>query len=119
MQVNKKRLFITLLVLVLLVCAMTTMAFAESGEGQVSSMYGTFMALVPPIIAIVLALITKEVHSSLFVGILVGALFHANFNIEKTWTTIINDGFIAQLSDTTNVGILLFLVMLGIMVVLN
>ena len=81
-------------------------------------MYATFWALVPPIVAIALALITKEVYSSLFVGILVGGLFYAGFSFEGTLTHIINDGFISVLSDSWNMGILIFLVILGAMVCL-
>ena len=79
-------------------------------------MYATFWALLPPIIAIALALITKEVYSSLFVGILVGGLFYAGFNLEGTLTHIVNEGFLTVLSDGWNVGILIFLVILGAMV---
>ena len=79
-------------------------------------MYATFWALVPPIVAIVLALITKEVYSSLFVGIIVGGLFYSNFSFEGTLTHIFNYGLIAQLSDSYNVGILIFLVFLGVLV---
>lgn len=79
-------------------------------------MYATFWALLPPIIAIALALITKEVYSSLFVGILVGGLFYAGFNLEGTLTHIVNEGFLTVLSDKWNVGILIFLVILGAMV---
>ena len=79
-------------------------------------MYATFWALVPPIVAIALALITKEVYSSLFIGILVGGLFYSNFSFVGTLEHIFTEGMIAQLSDAYNVGILLFLVFLGIMV---
>lgn len=84
-------------------------------------MIGTFWSLVPAIIAIVLALITKEVYSSLFVGILIGAIFYAcsavgGFTFSGFSTHLFNDGLIAQLSDPYNVGILIFLVVLGIMV---
>lgn len=79
-------------------------------------MYATFWALLPPIIAIVLALITKEVYSSLFIGIVVGGLFYANFNFEVAINHIFVDGMIGVLSDEWNVGILIFLVMLGAMV---
>ena len=79
-------------------------------------MYGTAWALFPPILAIVLALIIKEAYSSLFVGVLVGALFCAGFNPVKTLDTVINDGLIASISD--NAGIFLFLVLLGIVVAL-
>ncbi len=77
--------------------------------------YATIFSLLPPIIAIVLALITKEVYSSLFVGILAGALLNANFNI---WgmITFTADTMISMASDSWNVGILVFLVLLGILV---
>ena len=78
----------------------------------------TFWSLVPPIIAIALALITKEVYSSLFVGILVGGLLYSNFNIALTMQHVFVDGMIGQLSDGWNVGILIFLVVLGSMVML-
>ncbi len=81
-------------------------------------MYATFWALVPPIVAIILALLTKEVYSSLFIGILVGGLFYANFSFEGTLTHIFNEGMIPQLADSYNAGILVFLVFLGIMVAL-
>lgn len=83
---------------------------------QTVPMYATIWALVPPIIAIALALITKEVYFSLFIGILTGALFYANFNIEKMLNTVFVSGIISKLSDSYNVGILIFLVILGIMV---
>ncbi len=79
-------------------------------------MFATFWALVPPIIAIVLALITKEVYSSLFIGILVGGLFYSGFSFEGTLNHIFENGFLAVLSDSYNVGILIFLVILGAMV---
>ncbi len=81
-------------------------------------MFGTFWALVPPLVAIILALLTKEVYSSLFVGIVIGALFFAGFNLEATLLHIIDDGFLAVLSNKGNVGILIFLVILGTMVCL-
>ena len=81
-------------------------------------MYGTFWALVPPIVAIVLALVTKEVYSSLFVGIVIGGLFYAGFQPEATILHIFNDGMVSVLSDAWNVGILIFLVILGILVCL-
>jgi len=78
--------------------------------------YGTIWSMLPPVIAIVLALITKEVYSSLFVGILAGALLNTNFNIVNTITTVVNDGFTASLADAGSVGILIFLVVLGALV---
>ena len=79
---------------------------------------GTYWSLVPALVAICLALITKEVYSSLFAGILIGALFYSGFSFEGTFTHIINDGLIAVLSDPYNVGILIFLVILGALVAL-
>ncbi len=81
-------------------------------------MHGTFWALMPALIAIILALITKEAYSSLFIGIIVGGLFFSGFNFEGSLTHIFKDGLVAQLSDSYNVGILLFLVFLGIIVCL-
>ncbi len=79
-------------------------------------MFGTFWALVPPILAIVLALITKEAYSSLFIGVIIGALFCANFNPVATLDTALTQGFVAAIAD--NAGIFLFLVLLGIIVAL-
>ena len=83
-----------------------------------SNYYSTFMALAPPIIAIVLALVTKEVYSSLFIGVLAGALLYANFDLIGAIDAIVNDGLIANVGDAWNAGILIFLVLLGIMVAL-
>ena len=84
-------------------------------------MAGTFWSLVPPIVAIALALITKEVYSSLFVGILIGGVFFA-VDAQSGFTGfldhVFSDGLIKQLSDSWNVGILVFLVVLGTMVAL-
>ena len=79
-------------------------------------MYATFWALVPPLVAIVLALVTKEVYSSLFVGIVIGALFYAGFDPEGTVLHIFNDGIVEVLSDPWNVGILIFLVINEILI---
>lgn len=80
------------------------------------ALYGTFWALLPPLVAIVLALITKEVYSSLFLGILVGAVLASDFSFEGTVLHIYEDGFSAVLSSSSNIGILLFLVVLGAVV---
>lgn len=87
----------------------------------VPAMYATVWALVPPVVAIVLALITKEVYSSLFVGIVIGGLFYGNvfqsgFSAERSVLHIFEDGLVGVLSDSYNVGILIFLVVLGVMV---
>ncbi len=78
--------------------------------------YATAWALLPPLLAIVLALITKEVYSSLFIGILAGGLLYANFNFETTVNHVFSDGFIGSISDSYNAGILVFLVLLGALV---
>ena len=94
---------------------------ACGGTGYVESpsqFYNTALALLPPVIAIALALITKEVYSSLFIGILVGGLLYSNFSFEGTLTHVFSDGIVASLSDSYNVGILIFLVILGTMVCL-
>ena len=96
-------------------------AFAEeAGEAAetVSRFYQTIWSLLPPVIAIGLALITKEVYSSLFVGVIVGGLLYSNFNFEGTLTHAFNEGIVASLADSYNVGILVFLVILGVMVML-
>ena len=94
---------------------------ACEGVGYVnspSSFYNTFWALLPPIIAIALALITKEVYSSLFLGILVGGLLYSNFAFEATILHVFNDGIVASVTDSYNMGILIFLIILGSMVCL-
>ena len=96
--------------------ALTAVAFASDGEAPLSNMYATFWGLVPPIVAIVLALITKEAYSSLFIGILVGALFQCNFAPVAILDTIVNDGLVSAIEG--NAGIFLFLVLLGIIVAL-
>lgn len=108
-----------MLTVAVLVLMMSLTVFAKDAqETYRPDMYATFWALVPPIIAIALALFTKEVYSSLFVGILVGALFYANFSFEKTVLHLMEDGIVGVLSDSDNVGILVFLVILGSMVCL-
>ena len=94
---------------------------AGSGVGDEladSNYYSTAMALAPPVIAIVLALVTKEVYSSLFVGVLAGALLYTNFDVVGAVDAIVNDGLIANIGDSWNAGILIFLVLLGVMVAL-
>ncbi len=117
MKTNKKSLFAVLaFVLSILICSIT--AFATEGEASAytSSFIGTYWAIIPPVIAIVLALITKEVYSSLFVGVLAGGFLATNFNVISTVNTVMNDGFISAVSDTA--GIFIFLVILGILVAL-
>ena len=91
------------------------------GTGYVESssrFFNTFWSLLPPIIAIALALITKEVYSSLFIGILMGGLLYSNFAFEGTVLHVFSDGIVASVTDSYNMGILIFLVILGAMVCL-
>ena len=98
--------------LVLIIASVITM----NGAGDTNPFVATFWSLVPPLIAIVLALITKEVYSSLFVGIVVGALFYNQFDVVGTVVTSVENGLIAAVSDTA--GIFVFLVVLGVIVAL-
>jgi len=116
---NKRKVMNVILAIVLTVIMCPLVAFAaEEGQEYVPAMYSTFWALVPSLVAITLALITKEVYSSLFLGILVGGMFYSGFQFEGTVMHIYNDGFISVLSDGYNMGILIFLVLLGTMVAL-
>lgn len=90
-----------------------TVLAADAEETYQPALYATIWALLPPLVAIILALITKEVYSSLFVGIVVGALLYSGFKFEGTITQIFEGGIIKVLSDSYNVGILIFLVILG------
>lgn len=114
-KTKRKRIVVSAVVLLVLMNAVNVFAASEGTEYQ-PAVYATFWALVPPIVAIVLALMTKEVYSSLFIGIVVGALFYSNFQFEGTVTHIFQGGIVSVLSDSYNVGILVFLVVLGAMV---
>ena len=116
MKKNIKRTAVLSMVLVLMFA--TTVFGAEQTEEYVPAVYATFWALVPPVVAIGLALITKEVYSSLFIGVLMGGILYSGFSLEGTITHIFEDGMINVLSDSYNVGILIFLVILGTMVCL-
>ncbi len=121
MRKRKSKAFRVVLAVLVLAALMPIAAFAaESADGAAPqpAMYATFWALVPPVVAIVLALITKEVYSSLFIGIVVGAVFYSDFSFEGTVTHIFQDGFVSVLTDEYNMGILIFLVILGTMVCL-
>ncbi|HIX59349.1 MAG TPA: Na+/H+ antiporter NhaC family protein [Candidatus Blautia gallistercoris] len=116
MSTSKRKVLAGLLTMAALLLVYTVPVFAAEAEAAQPEMYATFWSLVPPIVAIALALITKEVYSSLFVGILVGALFYSGFSFEGTVVHIFQGGIISVLSDSYNVGILVFLVILGAMV---
>jgi len=105
----------------LLWCTAATPGKIADPSTYTCAVYSTFFSLLPPVIAIVLALNTKEVYTSLLVGIASGALLYANGNLELALNTLFfheEGGMIAKLSDSSNVGILVFLVMLGILVAL-
>ena len=113
-----KKLSSLLAAIMICVMASPLVAFAADAEEYVPKMYASIWSLVPPVVAIALALITKEVYSSLFVGILVGGMFYSGFSFEGTITHIFQEGIVGVLSDSYNVGILIFLVILGTMVCL-
>lgn len=119
MKPTVKRIALGTIFLVAIVLMSYLMVFAEGGgDDYKPAMYSTFWALVPPIVAIGLALITKEVYSSLFIGIVIGGLFYSNFSFEGTVNHVLQDGIVSVLSDSYNVGILVFLVVLGVIVAL-
>ena len=112
---NKVSVVLAMITWFVMVCPVTVLAAEEAAKPAV---YATFWSLIPPVVAIVLALITKEVYSSLFLGILVGAILYSGGNFEGTVNHIFSEGMISVLSSSSNVGILVFLVILGDMVCL-
>ena len=116
MRTPRIRRALTLVLAVAACLGLAVTAFAAGGEDAVSGMYATFWALVPPVVAIVLALITKEAYSSLFIGVLVGALFQCGFAPVETLDTMLSQGFVSAIEG--NAGIFLFLVLLGVIVAL-
>ena len=113
MKKNTWKTVLTVVVLLALAAALVVAA-VECANG--ASLANTAWSLLPPVIAIILALITKEAYSALFIGVLVGGLFTCGFAPVATLDTIVNDGLIAAISG--NAGIFLFLVLLGIIVAL-
>ena len=109
MKKNTWKTVLTVVVLLALAAALVVAA-VECANG--ASLANTAWSLLPPVIAIILALITKEAYSALFIGVLVGGLFTCGFAPVATLDTIVNDGLIAAISG--NAGIFLFLVLLGI-----
>lgn len=119
---NRKRvgmlIFIGILAVLCVVTAMTPGTITDP-ENYTCSSYATIVALLPPVIAIGLALITKEVYTSLLAGIITGGLLYSNFNLELMINTVFfqeDGGMVSKLANSWNVGILVFLVMLGILV---
>ena len=114
---NKRKMgYVFLMFLLILCCSSTTVFAADTSAEYVPQLYATIWSLVPPVVAIVLALITKEVYSSLFVGILIGGAFWSGFKPEATILHVFQDGVVGVLTDSYNIGILVFLVILGVMV---
>ena len=106
-----------LIILAVALIAVVVLAITlRQDNAEAGPYFATFMSLVPPIIAIGLALMTKEVYSSLFVGIVAGALFHADFNPIEAMDAVTKDGLITAVADTA--GIFAFLVILGAIVIL-
>ena len=123
----KKKIIVSCILLLLIGLIVYTLCTeVVVGEDYTSKFYATWVALLPPVIAIILALATKEVYLSLFVGIIAGALLYSNFDLELGIQTMLfgtdSDGdaagMIPKLSDSWNMGIIVFLVLLGIMVAL-
>ena len=116
----KRKTILTLVAAVVILAVVIAGAFATANnpvsEDSPSRMFSTFWALIPPIVAIALALITKEVYSSLFVGVVLGGLMASNFSFAGTVDAVVNDGLIASVADSA--GIFVFLVILGIIVAL-
>lgn len=118
MQSTKTKSLAVLALAPMFLMAFAMTAFGAEGETAeyVPALFSTFWALVPPVVAIGLALITKEVYSSLFIGIAVGGILYSGGSFERTVVHIFQDGIIGVLTDESNVGILVFLVILGAMV---
>lgn len=118
MQSTKTKSLAVLALASMFLMAFAMTAFGAEGEAAeyVPALFSTFWALVPPVVAIGLALITKEVYSSLFIGIAVGGILYSGGSFERTVVHIFQDGIIGVLTDESNVGILVFLVILGAMV---
>ena len=114
---NKKRFLLITTLVIIMAMIFSVFVLAQADEESRPAVYSTIWSLLPPVIAIGLALLTKEVYSSLFIGIMAGALLAENGNPVNAFTTMVGDGFISSLSDEWNVGILMFLVILGIMIV--
>ncbi len=124
-RTNKTRMLLAIMLVVAVVASIAVVASAEDGSGA-NPFYGTFWSLLPPIVAIGLALITKEVYSSLFIGIAIGALLYSQGNLLGAVEHIFIDGFAGTygevetisgtLTDPYNMGILIFDVFLGAIV---
>ena len=113
---NKKSYLLCIAILIVVLCPM--IVYGAEADAPKPALYATFWSLVPPLVAIVLALISKEVYSSLAIGLIFGGLLASGFNFEGTMKAIFEKGFVSVLSSAYNVGILIFLVILGMVVAL-
>jgi len=113
---NRRKILLFVVIALMVAALLGTTALAADGEAAAPSVYGTFWALIPPVVAIVLALITKQAYASLFLGVVVGGLFVCNFSPVPALDTVINSGLVDSIAG--NAGIFLFLVLLGIIVAL-
>ncbi len=110
---NRSRVVFTIGLALLMVGGFTAFTMAADSK---PALYATWVSVLPPVVAIALALITKEVYSSLFLGVLTGAVAYAGANFSGIVNRLVRDGIVASLSDSYNMGILVFLVVLGMMV---
>ncbi|MBQ2064053.1 MAG: Na+/H+ antiporter NhaC family protein [Firmicutes bacterium] len=116
MNSSKNRLLFIAWLAVMLVLALPILVFADEEAEELPALYATWWSVLPPLVAIILALITKEVYSSLFLGVLVGGILYAGADLAGILNHVLIDGMVGSLSDSWNVGILFFLVFLGILV---
>ena len=113
---DKKSYVLCLALFIAVMCPMVV--FGAEAEAPKPALYATFWSLVPPLVAIVLALISKEVYSSLAIGLIFGGMLASGFNFEGTMKAVFEQGMVSVLSSSYNVGILIFLVILGMVVAL-
>ena len=118
-----KKIIINLVVLlaIIVMIVVTAQTVGTVGEDYSPTVYATILSLLPPVVAITLALITKEVYSALFVGVAVGAFLYAGGNAELAFNTMLyneSGGLVPNLTDISHAGIFVFVVMLGTLVVL-
>ena len=123
MNKKTKKIIINLAVIAALVVLAVVMLNTNGsiGDGYTPAAYSTILSLLPPVVAITLALITKEMYSSLFAGIVVGALLYAGGNAELAMNAMLYDesaGLVTNLTDISHAGILVFVTILGTLVVL-
>lgn len=115
LKINRRSILCVFGLTVLTVAAVPDIALAAENSAA-PALYSTWWSAIPPLVAIALALITKEVYSSLFVGILAGGVLYSGFHFSAFLNHVMVDGFVGSLTSSSNVGILIFLVILGILV---